>query len=243
MSRNIALASRPANRGHNLRPCTRHSDRREKAALSGRHDTRGGHRTSRAFEVCSSVLGRSGDSPRVQLESSAAGPRWHARSGRGLRGCELLSRKKGGAAVGKTKRGKGTKCVVLVDGQGIPLGSHTDSASPAEITLLDNVIGEIRVPKRGPGRPRTRPKRVIGDEAYGSDPARKRLRKRGINLLVHHRENHRNVNRQDDRLWDRYKRRYIAERTVSWIINYRRIVVRYENHINSSWPSSRWPVL
>ena len=55
-----------------------------------------------------------------------------------------------------TKRGKGTKCLVLVDGQGIPLGSHTDSASPAEITLLDKVIGEIR-PKRGPGRPRTRP--------------------------------------------------------------------------------------
>ncbi len=43
--------------------------------------------------------------------------------------------KKRGAAVGKTKRGKGTKRMVVVDGQGIPLGSHIDSASPAEVTL------------------------------------------------------------------------------------------------------------
>ncbi|MGO9116092.1 MAG: hypothetical protein ACLQPD_00595 [Desulfomonilaceae bacterium] len=73
--------------------------------------------------------------------------------------------KKRGAGVGNTKRGKGSKCLALVDGKDVPLGSHSDSASPAEITLLDKVIGEIRVPKRGPGRPRTRPKRVIGDKA------------------------------------------------------------------------------
>ena len=120
----------------------------------------------------------------------------------------------------------------MVDGQGIPLGSHTASASPAEITLLEEVMADIRVPKKGPGRPRTRPKRVIGDKAYDSDGARKRLRKRGINLLSPHRTNHRNVNRQDDRLWDRYKRRYIVERTFAWVGNYRRLVVRYENHIS-----------
>ena len=151
--------------------------------------------------------------------------------GRGLRGRKLLSGKKRGAGVGKTKRGKGTKCVVLVDGQGIPLGSHTDSASPAEIRLLDKVLGDLRVPKGGPGRPRTRPKRLIVEKAYDSDAARKKLRKRGINLLAPHRKNHRNVNRQDDRLWDRYKRRYIVERTFSWITAFRRLVVRYENHI------------
>jgi transposase len=55
---------------------------------------------------------------------------------------------------------------------------------------------------------------------------------KGINLLVPHRKNHRNVNRQDDRLWDRYRRRYTVEQTFSWITNYRPIVVRYENHIN-----------
>jgi transposase len=139
---------------------------------------------------------------------------------------------KRGTVVGPTMRGKVTKCLVLVDGQGIPFGSHTGSASPAETTLLDKVMGEIRAPKQGPGRPRTRPKRVIGDKAYDSDPARKPLRQRVINLLAPHRKNHRNVDRQDDRLWDRYWRRYTVERTFSWITNYLRIVVRYKHHIN-----------
>ncbi len=164
------------------------------------------------------------------LSLGVGSPR-HSGLGRSVCGCELLPGKKGGAGLGKTKRGKGSKCMVLVNGQGIRLGSHTDSASPAEIKLLDKVIGEVRVPKRGPGRPRTRPKRIIGDKAYDSDPARRPLRKRGITLLVPHRKNFRNINRQDDLLRDRYRRRYTVERTFAWVTNYRRIVVRYDNHI------------
>jgi transposase len=72
---------------------------------------------------------------------------------------------------------------------------------------------------------------VIGDKAYDSDPLRKRLKRQGISLLSPHRRNHRNVNRQDDRLWDRYRRRYIVERTISWFGNFRRLVVRYEHQI------------
>ena len=80
--------------------------------------------------------------------------------------------KKGARQSGKPKGAKGTKYLVVVDGQGIPLGSHTDSASPAEVRLLDKVMADIRVPKKGPGRPRTRPKRVIGDKGYDSKLAR-----------------------------------------------------------------------
>ena len=52
-------------------------------------------------------------------------------------GRQFCSRQKGGDAVGKTKRGKGTKWMVVVDGQGIPLGSTLHSASPAEVTLVE----------------------------------------------------------------------------------------------------------
>jgi transposase len=41
----------------------------------------------------------------------------------------------------------------------------------------------------------------------------------------------RNFNRQDDRLWDRYRRRYIVERTFSRFGNFRRLVVRYEHQV------------
>ena len=139
---------------------------------------------------------------------------------------------KGAWAVGKTKRGKGTRYLVVVDGQGIPLGSHTDSASPAEVRLLDKVMADIRVPKKGPGRPRTNPTRVIGDKGYDSKLARNCMRQKGVNLLVPYRKNNKNVNRQDDRLWDRYRRRYIVERTFAWMGTFRRLIIRYENHIS-----------
>src|SRR5208283_3086717 len=55
-----------------------------------------------------------------------------AAMGGDLLGRQLRSGEKGGSAVGKTKRGKGTKWMVLVDGQGLPLGVRLESASPAE---------------------------------------------------------------------------------------------------------------
>ena len=82
--------------------------------------------------------------------------------------------------MGKTKRGKGTKWMVVVDGQGIPLGNLLESASPAEVTLLEPTLDTIAVPRSGPGRPRKNPKRVIYDKACDSDPLRKRLARRGI---------------------------------------------------------------
>ena len=61
--------------------------------------------------------------------------------------------KKGGSAVGKTKRGKGTKWMVLVDSEGLPLGVRLESASPSEVTLAEATLAEVRVPQPK-GRPR-----------------------------------------------------------------------------------------
>ena len=65
---------------------------------------------------------------------------------------------KGGAGVGKTKRGKGTKWMVVVDGQGVPLGDHLHSASSAEVRLAETTLAAIRVGRRHrAGRPRQKP--------------------------------------------------------------------------------------
>src|SRR6202051_1071689 len=45
-------------------------------------------------------------------------------------GRQFCSREKRGCGVGKTKRGKGTKWMVVVDGRGVPLGNSLHSASP-----------------------------------------------------------------------------------------------------------------
>src|SRR6266403_3306870 len=66
-------------------------------------------------------------------------------------GREFCSRQKRGAGVGKTKRGKGTKWMVVVDGQGLPLGNYLCSASPHEARLAETTLATIRVSRRTHG--------------------------------------------------------------------------------------------
>jgi transposase len=118
--------------------------------------------------------------------------------------------------------------MVVVDGKGVPLGVSLASASPAEVTLLEPTLQTISVPRGGPGRPRSKPKRVIADKAYDSDPHRRRLARRGIELIAPHRSNRKRPKTQDGRPLRRYRRRWIVERTISWFSNFRRLVVRHE---------------
>ncbi len=139
--------------------------------------------------------------------------------------------KGGGEKVGKTKRGKGTKLMVVSDGQGVPLAVHIDSASPAEVKLLDVSIEAIAVRRSGmPGRPRRYSKRIIADKAYDCNKIRKSLADRGVYPVIPARSNNRKATHQDGRSLRRYKHRWKIERTISWIQNYRRVVVRYERY-------------
>ena len=121
--------------------------------------------------------------------------------------------------------------MVVVDGQGIPLGAHLDSASPHEMTLLEPTIERIAVPRKGRGRPRKNPKRIVADKGYDSDPLRERLAKRGIDLICPYRQNNKKKKYQDGRKLRRYKRRWTVERTFAWLQNFRRLVVRWEREI------------
>ena len=141
---------------------------------------------------------------------------------------ELLRGEKRGPEIGKTKRGKGTKCMVVVDGKGLPLGVSIASASPAEVTLVHPTLATIAVPRNGPGRPRSKPNRLIGDKAYDSEGLRDELAQRTIELIAPHRRNRVRPARQDGRPLRRYKRRWIVERTFAWYGAFRRLVVRYE---------------
>jgi transposase len=143
---------------------------------------------------------------------------------------QLRTGEKGGSGVGKTKRGKGSKWMVVVDGQGIPLGGTITSASPAEVRLAEEILGTIKVPRQGRGRPKSRPKRLIGDKAYDSDKLRASLAGRGIRLLVPYRRNRKNKETPPE-VEERYQHRWKIERTFAWLGNFRRLVVRYERSI------------
>jgi len=147
-------------------------------------------------------------------------------------GRQFRSSKKRGPKVGKTKRSKGTKWMVVVDGQGVPLGKQLYSASPDEVRLAEETLASIHVTRRGRGgRARQNPQRVIADRAYDSDPLRERLAARGIELVAPHRWNRSKPRTQDGRALRRYRRRWKVERTFAWLGNFRRLVVRYDRSI------------
>jgi transposase len=127
---------------------------------------------------------------------------------------------KRGECVGKTKRGKGSKIMVLADGRGLPLGAEIASASPHEVKLIEPLLEERILPNK--------PRRLIYDLAADSDPLRARLAKRGIELVCPHRENRKKPPTQDGRKLRRYRRRWKIERSIGWLQNFRRLVTRYE---------------
>jgi transposase len=72
---------------------------------------------------------------------------------------------------------------------------------------------------------------VIADKAYDSDALRERLRQRHIALIAPHRSNRCRTGPQDGRVLRRYKKRWIIERSIAWLGNFRRLVVRYDRSL------------
>jgi transposase len=152
---------------------------------------------------------------------------------RGVHRRQFRGSEKGGDGIGKTKRGKGTKWMVVVDGNGVPLGNHLGPATPAEVKLAEATLHAIRVPNhRRRGRPRQKPQRLIGDKAYDSDPLRRRLRKCGIELVSPHKAGRVRPATQDGRALRRYRKRWKIERTNAWLGNFRHLVVRYDRKLS-----------
>jgi len=142
--------------------------------------------------------------------------RWH-----------VCGSQKRGHEVGATKRGKGSKIMAISDSAGLPVAVpvHVASASPHEVTLVEQTVAECFVVDE-------KPERLIGDKAYDSDPLDARMAAdSGIELIAPHRLSWRKREKtQDGRVLRRYKRRWKVERLFAWLQNFRRILVRYEYH-------------
>jgi len=151
---------------------------------------------------------------------------WWYRLERGFYRWDFCSGKKRGDGVGKTKRGKGTKIMGLTDACGLPIAVDATSASPHEITLVDNTLDACFL--------KNVPEKIIGDRACDSDKLDKRLAKeRGIEVVAPHKNNRVKSATQDGRVLRRFRKRWKAERLFAWLQNFRRLVVRYEYHLKN----------
>jgi transposase len=139
--------------------------------------------------------------------------------------------KRGGEKVGLTKKGKGTKWMLVVEGNGLPIGFYLDSATCAEVQLAERTLDTIRVSRRQ-GRPKQRPEKVVADRGYDSSAFRHALRRRGIGMCIPPKRRPAKwrpkrgrpvVARTED-----YRRRFIVERSFAWLGNFRRLLIRWE---------------
>jgi transposase len=89
--------------------------------------------------------------------------------------------KSGGDKVGLTKKGKGTKWMLVVDVNGLPLGFHLDGANRAEVRLAEQTLDTIRVARP---RPKQRPQKLVADRGYDSSVFRRALQRRGIRMCI-----------------------------------------------------------
>jgi transposase len=127
--------------------------------------------------------------------------------------------------VGPTKRGKGTKIMAIAAANSLPLAVSVQTASPHESQLVEEVLASSFLDEL--------PARLIGDRAYDSDPLDRKLKAEyDIELIAPHREGRKHKT-QDGRPLRRYQKRWHVERLFAWLQWFRRLVVRYEYHIEN----------
>jgi transposase len=111
----------------------------------------------------------------------------------------------------------------VVDRNGIPLAIRLSAANAHDSTQLlplVDAIPSIIGPRGKPGRPRKRPAKLHADKAYDSSDLRRALRARGITPRV--------ARRGIDSSERLGRHRWVVERSLAWLLGYRRLGFRYE---------------
>ena len=141
---------------------------------------------------------------------------------------------KGGELTGRnlTDRGKaGSKHHILCDANGLPLDVLLSAADTHDSKLFEP-LWETNPAVRGrrgrPGRPRRRPEKLHADKGYDYRRCRQYLYRRGINVRIARR------GIEDKSKLGRV--RWVIERTISWLLRFKRLGLRYDRTERTTLP-------
>lgn len=103
-------------------------------------------------------------------------------------------------------------------------------AQHPEVTMLDPLLRHGAIRRRGPGRPRLRPHRIVGDKGYTGRRYRACCRRRGIRYTIAKR-----CNEHRSGPFDRatYRRRQLVENLIARCKQYRALATRYDKRADS----------
>jgi transposase len=140
--------------------------------------------------------------------------------------------------IGRSRGGLTTKTHALVDGRGRPLVIAVTPGQAGDSTQLLPLLAALRVPRQGPGRPRTRPTALRGDKAYSSRGHRANLRARGITAVIpepadqagHRTKRGSRGGRPVSYDLEDYKQRNVIERAFNRLKQWRGLATRYDKY-------------
>jgi transposase len=118
------------------------------------------------------------------------------------------------------RRKLGSKHHIITDANGIPFAAKVTGANRHDVTQLLPLVESIPPIAGKAGHPRKRPDCVQGDRAYDSQPHRNALCKLGIDSVL--------AKRRTENGSGLGAFRWVVERTLPWLHQFRRLRVRYE---------------
>ncbi|WP_310035137.1 IS5 family transposase [Paraburkholderia graminis] len=114
----------------------------------------------------------------------------------------------------------GSKHHLVTEAQGIPLALILTGANRHDVTQLLPLIDAIPPIRGKRGRPLSKPAIVQGDRGYDHDKYRRPLHAAGIPTQI--------ARRGEPHGSGLGKTRWVVERTIAWLHNFRRLRVRFE---------------
>ena len=112
---------------------------------------------------------------------------------------------------------------MLVDGRGVPLSLVVSGANVHDVKLLAATLDEVVRARPAPSS--ERPQHLCADAGYKGVPARQVVETRDYRPQIKHRREE----AEAKRIVPGYKaRRWVVERTHSWLNRYRKLLVSFE---------------